>query len=639
MKKTISVAIVSAMLSLQLFPLITHAEEIVKHEPVAELTAVSSSDSPEAELNSAATVSTETTTETESTTEVQTGTPVEASLQNSEVPAAVTNNEEISVQPRAELVPIPDETLRKLINTKLGHSTDWETYTPTKQELASIRGTFRLDFNTANRTQFTSLEGLQYLTGISELYAYYVDFLNLDDLNLISQLTQLTYISMGSTNITSMDFASTLPNLTGMVFGGNHISDVSASLNYYNSSKRKQYNFIGQTLSKEVTLAPGETTVEPIRIIGVDGNQVAIANITVNDHFTLENGQFVGHDLQPGNTYLIKYSFVDRSINHAGRLTGDATIKVAVPLIAGADVTVKYVDESGTELVSPKTLSGNIGDSYTSEEETIPGYTLKEIQGVATGKFTDQAQTVVYVYSKDPVPGADVTVKYVDEVGTELVSPKTLKGNIGAPYTSEEETIPGYTLKEIQGEVAGKFTDQAQTVIYVYSKDPVAGADVTVKYVDEAGIELASPKTLKGNIGASYTSVEEAISGYTLKEIQGAAAGKFTDQAQTVVYVYKKSVKPHIVPPTNEIPGAPTQSTTEKETVQKEEANSTSLQPQITSESQDKSLPQKSSATKLSFPKTGEKQQSSQRLSVMGIGLLGIFSCLVIWKHRRTKNI
>ncbi|MTD41942.1 hypothetical protein GIX45_25635 [Erwinia sp. CPCC 100877] len=402
MKKIISATIISCLLLVPLFPLITHAEEHTKSGLTSELpgsTSTSRSAVEEQPADSKATVTVDSTETTEPVAEQQA-----AELPQTTEAPALASNEGTSVQPRAELVPIPDLTLRQLINTKLGHSTDWATYTPTKQELASISGIFRLDFNTMNKTQFTSLEGLQYLTGISELYAYYVEFLNLDDLNLISQLTQLTYISMGATNVTNVEFARSLPNLTGMVFRGNHISDVSASLDYYNSSKRKQYNFIGQSLSKEVTLAPGQTTVEPIKVIGVNGNSAAIVTTTWDSHFTLENGQFVGHNLQPGQSYLISYNFEDKSINHAGRLTGEANIKVIVPQIAGVDVTVKYVDEIGTDLATPQVLSGNVGDPYTSVEAVIPGYTLQEVQGNPTGNFTDQAQTIVYLYKKVIVP-------------------------------------------------------------------------------------------------------------------------------------------------------------------------------------------------------------------------------------------
>ncbi|MBM7545076.1 hypothetical protein JOC59_001818 [Weissella beninensis] len=47
--------------------------------------------------------------------------------------------------------------------------------------------------------------------------------------------------------------------------------------------------------------------------------------------------------------------------------------------------------------------SGNVGDSYSTIQKDVPGYTFKEVQGNPTGSFTDQNQTVTYIYTKNPV--------------------------------------------------------------------------------------------------------------------------------------------------------------------------------------------------------------------------------------------
>ncbi|AYG01908.1 hypothetical protein D7I46_03355 [Lactococcus allomyrinae] len=68
------------------------------------------------------------------------------------------------------------------------------------------------------------------------------------------------------------------------------------------------------------------------------------------------------------------------------------------PALSGKDITVLYQDENGKEIATPETLNGNIGDTYTTEQKNISGYTFKEVQGNTNGTFTDQAQTVIYVY-------------------------------------------------------------------------------------------------------------------------------------------------------------------------------------------------------------------------------------------------
>ncbi|HHD7898468.1 TPA: MucBP domain-containing protein [Enterococcus faecalis] len=211
---------------------------------------------------------------------------------------------------------------------------------------------------------------------------------------------------------------------------------------------------------------------------------------------------------------------------------------------AAADVTVNYIDTDGNELKPSQKISGNIGESFDATTPNyrleIEGYTLKEVRGNPTGKFTDQPQTVTYVYVKNPVKAAEVTTKYVDTEGNKISDEVVKTGNIGDDYTTEQKAIDGYTFKEVRGNPTGKFTDQPQTVTYVYVKNPVKAAEVTAKYVDTEGNKISDEVVKSGNVGDDYTTEQKAIDGYTFKEVQGNPTGKFTDQPQTVTYVYMK---------------------------------------------------------------------------------------------------
>ncbi|MBC6298056.1 hypothetical protein HCJ45_13150, partial [Listeria sp. FSL L7-1517] len=126
--------------------------------------------------------------------------------------------------------------------------------------------------------------------------------------------------------------------------------------------------------------------------------------------------------------------------------------KVKVPIIVtspvkGADITVQYVDTDGNAIAVEDVLTGNVDDNYTSSPKTIAGYTLKTTPANANGLFSDQAQTVTYVYTKDPVAAEPVTVQYVDTDGNAITTEDVLTGNIGDNYTSSPKTIAGYTLK------------------------------------------------------------------------------------------------------------------------------------------------------------------------------------------------
>ncbi|EGO8651620.1 hypothetical protein EFL05_12090, partial [Enterococcus faecalis] len=122
---------------------------------------------------------------------------------------------------------------------------------------------------------------------------------------------------------------------------------------------------------------------------------------------------------------------------------------------AAADVTVNYIDTDGNELKPSQKISGNIGESFdaTTPEYRleIEGYTLKEVRGNSTSKFTDQVQTVTYVYVKNPVKAAEVTAKYVDTEGNKISDNVVKTGNIGDDYSTEQKEIDGYTFKEVRG--------------------------------------------------------------------------------------------------------------------------------------------------------------------------------------------
>ena len=137
-------------------------------------------------------------------------------------------------------------------------------------------------------------------------------------------------------------------------------------------------------------------------------------------------------------------------------------------------VTVKYVDEDGNDLTSPITLTGNVGDSYTTSKKTFSGYTLSSTPTNAIGKYTASNLTVSYKYTKDeePIEEGKVIVKYIDEeTNEEIASRTTLTGNVGESYEASAKEIDGYTLSFIPSNATGVYKSSNITVTYEYSKD------------------------------------------------------------------------------------------------------------------------------------------------------------------------
>ncbi|MFD1419850.1 MucBP domain-containing protein [Lactiplantibacillus songbeiensis] len=214
------------------------------------------------------------------------------------------------------------------------------------------------------------------------------------------------------------------------------------------------------------------------------------------------------------------------------------------PADIAAPVTVSYEDQAGQSIADSRTITGNLDDAYDTTTDdyqlAIAGYTLDKtkLPVNAKGTLTADQQTVTYVYTKDVVAAKPVTVHYQDETGTALAEPDVLTGNVGDPYATTAKSFKGYTLANVTGPVSGTLSETAQTVVYTYAKDPIAGAPVTVRHQDEAGQKLAADETLKGNIGDQLQTKAQSIDGYVFKSVDGEPIVTITDQPQTVIYTY-----------------------------------------------------------------------------------------------------
>ncbi|MBC2244782.1 LPXTG cell wall anchor domain-containing protein [Listeria booriae] len=308
------------------------------------------------------------------------------------------------------------------------------------------------------------------------------------------------------------------------------------------------------------------------------------------------------------------------------------TVTYVYEKIATGPVTVQYVDEQGASIAPTEVLTGDYGKAYTSKAQHIAGYVLLETPTNATGVFTEQAQTVTYVYHKQTAQ--PVTVQYVDESGASIASQEVLTGEFGQPYTSKGKKLTGYVLTETPANATGVFTEQAQTVIYVYHKQ--TAQPVTVQYVDESGTAIAPQDILTGNFGQSYTSKAKVLSGYVLTETPTNATGVFTDQAQTVRYRYQKIAVP--APDTDPSPpdtstNGPGGSITKQPSTTDTNSKGTTLAPSATTQRQAippvSEVPVAKKAIE-TLPSTGDKNASS------GILVAGISSLLAgVWLLRR----
>jgi LPXTG-motif cell wall-anchored protein len=159
-------------------------------------------------------------------------------------------------------------------------------------------------------------------------------------------------------------------------------------------------------------------------------------------------------------------------------------------MVVGGNVTSKYIDSSGNELSGDVVKTGNVGESFTTEQKDINGYYLKGVQGNTSGTFIETPQKVTYIYEKIPIFGAPITVDYVDMDGNKIGQSSSYYGVLGENYTTDQKIITGYSVKEVKGNASGLFTNQAQKVTYVYNKIPQFTLENEASYSDIDGKEL-----------------------------------------------------------------------------------------------------------------------------------------------------
>lgn len=92
--------------------------------------------------------------------------------------------------------------------------------------------------------------------------------------------------------------------------------------------------------------------------------------------------------------YEVTYSVT----NSTGHISTKTAIVHIIERKAGAPVTVKYVDEDGKSISPDVVLQGKVDESYETTAVVKDGYELISTPDNAKGVFTEEKQTVTYVY-------------------------------------------------------------------------------------------------------------------------------------------------------------------------------------------------------------------------------------------------
>ncbi|MBO6438037.1 hypothetical protein EY653_03640 [Enterococcus faecalis] len=366
----------------------------------------------------------------------------------------------------------------------------------------------RLNLSSASVTdavfsKIVNMKGLESLSFESNM--------NITTIAPLSALPNLTELRIQTCGVTDFTVINDFPKLSSLAAYGQNtgrndaVTSLSAKeLNYdpnnqsffvpFSIMPNRLTNFDGYQLPFTTSNSTSQTYFDlngvqiPSSRLTITEDGITVSGVTQSEFENIETMEYNAFYNNPAGSYAQPdgYSFYAIS---SGTYLHQFSINHQE---AAADVTVNYIDTDGNELKPSQKISGNIGESFDATTLNyrleIEGYTLKEVRGNPTGKFTDQPQTVTYVYVKNPVKAAEVTTKYVDTEGNKISDEVVKTGNIGDDYTTEQKAIDGYTFKEVRGNPTGKFTDQPQTVTYVYMKYkiyPASKADNKLDHKDK----------------------------------------------------------------------------------------------------------------------------------------------------------
>jgi len=158
-----------------------------------------------------------------------------------------------------------------------------------------------------------------------------------------------------------------------------------------------------------------------------------------------------------------------------GKVTFNAgahgTILISEPDGTKGRVTVKHINQDTGATIKTETLSGLVGDKYSTSPLTQEGYTVAKTEGKTTGVYSETDVTVTYYYTFDSANYGYVTVKHVDAAsGAEIAESETNAAKIGTSYSVSPADIKDYEVDLSKtSNATGTVTKGTTTVTFYYN--------------------------------------------------------------------------------------------------------------------------------------------------------------------------
>lgn len=548
--------------------------------------------------------------------------------------AVTTMQDAVPMAADADVVTIPDAALKQEIVTTLNLPVGSELTKTDMERLTSLY------LNSSNSAQISSLSGLEYATNLATIYINTDN--NVTDFSPLEKLSSLTYVTLQTASLTSANFPDLTKSggITNLSLGSTDIdNDVLPKI-----AQLTQLNRIYLDSNMKIT------TIEPLKnlpnLTSLSVQFCGITDFTVIPDFPVLNnlaafGQNTGrydepttigrssldYDIEQQTVFLPFSMMPNRMTNFDGYVP---------PFSTSNSASNTYFDFNGQQLPSNRL-------QITDEGITVLGVTEEEFKNITSFEYNARLNNPAGTYAQPDGfsfyaissgtylhqfnvldDGQPVTVQYKDTEGSELLPAETLTGFVGKTFAISTPEIVGYTLKETIGNPSGSFTDQEQTVTFIYEEASVIKkkGQVIAHYVDTDNNTIKDDFVLVDVIDVPFNLEKPEIEGYTFKEVTGPTSGKLTEEDQEVTYIYTKNKAEEKTDPSKT---TETTSSTNKSTANNSTSNSNETTQKNTAASSKKAL-----------PNTGEKAASS--LLVLGIILVVGAVAYFIFRKNKQKN-
>ncbi|WP_086314354.1 hypothetical protein A5821_001917 [Enterococcus sp. 7F3_DIV0205] len=630
-KKSLHIIMLFALLA----PTFLSPSFVFAEDTATETEQTNSSHSQESTETTEATVESSTTLDSSISEEVSsTATDHETTVSTTDT--AVAQEEATTmIAPKVDTLTIADPILKQAILSTLGLPANSDLTAADMERLTNL---------SINSAQLSSLSGLEYATNLSSIYINTNN--NITDFSPLEQLSSLTFVTLQTKSLNSDNFPdlSKSTGITNLGLGATSIDNTILPKIAQLTSLTRIY------MDSNINV----TTIEPLKVLpNLKSLSVQFCGITdftvINEFPTLSDlsafGQNTGRNDLPttiGRSSL-NYDFDQETLfipfsMMPNRLTNfDGYVP---PFTTSNSASNTYFDFNGEQLPANRL-------QITEQGITVLGVTKDEFANLSSFKYNARLNNPAGTYAQPDGftfyaissgtylhqfnvvnDGKPVTIHYQDTDGNKLLDSETYSGLVGQSFDIPVQAIPDYELVETQGEPSGTFSDQEQTVVFIYKKisapiiEPTG--KVIVHYVDTHNKTIQDDFVLTGTVGDTFNTEKPVIKGFTFKEVQGTTSGLFSEQDQEVTYIFTKDddkTDPSTSTDSTETTGTTT-STTEKETSDKTATDSTEQVPSDSNNnSQSPTATRANLATKKKLPATGE--QTNFIWLFFGLALIG----------------